>query len=293
MLAAAFLGAVSLLLPGPVVAVASDGPWVGIAEGRSAADCDRVSVWNTRRPTAFRLGRATRCTPGSGIASISVARDRALWLHHDGANLRTWTLWTATTKRRTPRLLAKATADAAAAPPIVIGPGQFDKRLGYGDGDVLPYAIGRSVVVLKANGAVSFRWTAPTTVTALGSDPGILVVAVADGRIFRFEDGKLAYTYPGTVAASRVFWSDGLVDQRGTTVEMTGGLCTASRTLRSGQQLVTASAGYFALAGNGKIELDGQCGRGGHAIATGTAAALDNARFTIATGRRVISRLLS
>jgi hypothetical protein len=284
---------------GPVVAVASDGRYVAAAEGTSATDCDRVSLWwiNTQRQTrVVRLGRATKCEPGSRIAAVSVARTRALWLHRTGGVRRTWSVWTATTTSPTPRLLARATGSTG-PPPIVIGPGNYDRRQGYGDGDVLPYAVGQKVVVLRANGATSYRWTAPSRVTALGSNPGLLLVAVADGRIFLLAIGetagnKVAEVYPGKVPASRVF--DGPVAQRGSSLDLLqrdlG--CTTRPAFGPGARLLGAGV-WLAIAHGTRIDVTAMCGGKPIASVVGTAAAIDYERFTYSHGRQVTTELVS
>jgi hypothetical protein len=291
MLLAAFGAAASLLFPAPVVAVASDGPWVAVAEGRSAHDCDRVSLWNVHRVAAFRVGRATTCSPGSKVTSVSVANDRVLWLHRGGGPAPRWTLWTATAKRRTPRLLARA-ADAST---IVIGPGNYDRRQfsNPGDGDVLPYAVGAHVVVLKGDGSVSYRWTAPGAVTALGSDVALLLVAVADGRIFLLgEHGAVEATYAGTVTATRVFWSGlGVVARRAGSIVTQGGDCDRTIPLGAGERLLAAGGGMIAIGRAARIEVVPGCKGKPYSTVKGTVASLDNFRFTHASGRRVTSRV--
>jgi hypothetical protein len=281
----------TLTFPGQVVAVASDGPYVAVAEGRSAHDCDRVSVWDYRLRKAVRLGRSTRCEPGSRITAVSIARNRALWVHRSGGSPPRWTVWTATNKRPHPRLLASTTGGILETPPIVTGPGNYDRRQAQSD-DVLPYAVGAKVVVLNADGSRSYQWTAPAPVTALGSDPGVLVAAVADGRIFILEGGKVTRTFPGTVPASRVFWDLGVVAQRDRTVEIQGSLCTKQIALLPGQKLLASSGGRLAIASGTRVDVRPACAGRAFLRATGTAAALDNARFTIADGHRVTTRLI-
>lgn len=288
--------AVSLLLPSPVVAVASDGPYVAVAEGRGARDCDRVSIWITSQQRLVKLGRRTHCeatSTGSGIAAVTIARNRAVWLHYAGGNIREWSLWTATTTNRGPRRLAFATSGPDAPSPIVIGGGDFDRRQGFDD-DVLPYAVGRKVVVLTAVGARSYTWDAPSRVTALDSDPGVLAVAVEDGRIFVLEEGKVVRTFPGTTAATRVgIGVDGIAAQRGRNLEVVssdGG--TQRRALRAGEQASFGSGWGAALLYRGRIRVV-RLGDGTPVTSVaGSAAALDNSRFTYASGRRVTSRLL-
>ena len=293
-------GVESHTFPAPVVAVASDGRYIAAAEGKSATDCDRVSLWwiNTKRQThVARLGRATKCEPGSTISALSVALTRALWLHRTGGARPTWSVWTATTTRRTPQLLARARGSPG-IPPIVIGPGNYDRRQGYrpGDGDVLPYAVGRDVVVLRADGATSYRWTAPSRVTALGSNAGLLLVAVADGRIFVFTIGeadgnKVVDVYPGAVSASRVF--DGAA-QRGSSLELLqrdiG--CTTRPAFGPGDTLLSAGL-WLAIARDGRIDIAAKCGGKPVLSLEATAAAMDHARFTYAQDRQVTTELVT
>jgi hypothetical protein len=296
-LAAIATSALSLLLPGPVVAVASDGAFVAVAEGRSARDCDRVSIWITSQQRVVKLGRKTSCettSTGTGIASVTIARNRALWLHYTGGNIREWSLWTASTTARAPRRLAFATSEPDAAGPIVIGGGDYDRRQGYGESDVLPYAIGRKVVVLTSTGARSYSWDAPSRVTALDSEPGLLVVAVEDGRVFVLEDGIVVSTYPGTTAAASVgVMAGGIAAQRGRSLEVSSSTLGAKTyPLRVGERAVFGSGWSAALVHRGRIRVV-RLGTG-QAVAdvAGTAAALDQSRFTFANGRRVTTRLL-
>lgn len=279
-----------------MVAVASDGPYVAVAEGRSNHDCDRVSIWITSQKRVIKLGRTTSCeqtSTGNGIAGLTIARNRALWLHYAGGNIREWSLWTATTTNRTPRRLAFATGEPDGPSPIVIGGGDFDRRQAQ-DEDVLPYAIGRTVTVLSATGSRSYTWTAPSRVTALDSEPGVLIVAVEDGRIFLLEAGRVARTYSGTIPATSVGLAvEAIGAQRGRDLDVSsndGG--THVRVLRAGERAVFGSGWGVALLYRGRIRLE-TLGLGTLvANVAGTSASLDNWRFTYANGRRVTTRLL-
>src|SRR5215211_1192605 len=98
----------SVAAPGPVTALAFDGTRVAYASGRSRGDCDRVRIWNLGTGRVAALGRRTSCAEGStgtGIAAVSVAGPRVLWLHYTGGNTRDWSLFTATDPSpRPPRL---------------------------------------------------------------------------------------------------------------------------------------------------------------------------------------------
>lgn len=288
---AAIITSMSLVFPGPIVSVASDGPWVAVAEGRSARDCDRVSIWVTTQNRVIRLGRKTACGAGAGIAGVAIARHRALWLHHAAG---TWTLWTATTTARSPHRLATATDEVGGLPPIVIGGGDYDRRQGYGDGDVLPYAVGRTVVVLTAAGSRSYTWEAPSRVTALDSDPGILAVAVEDGRVFVLEDGKVVQTYEGATPATSVgLMVEGIATQRGRRLEYVSREGTRGTTLRPGERAVFGSGWGAVVVWRSQVRVAGIRDPLAVRLAVkGTTASIDNDRLTYALGRRVTTRFL-
>jgi hypothetical protein len=287
----------SLSVSGPVVAVASD---VAVAVGRSAHDCDRVSVWyaglaSPSKP-AVRLGRATRCEPAGGITALSLIRNRAVWLQHSGGTqTRVWSLWTATDTQRTPTLLARASAPVGASAPFALGPGNLDRRQLFGDGDTLPWASGREVTVLRANGSTAYRWQAPATVTALGGDPGIVVVAVADGRIFELSGPTSAKELDGSPAARRVFWDGlGVTAVRGRTIDIeNGGNCPHNHIpLPVGQDLLVASGGRFLFRHGPFVELRPGCGGAVELRKRASTATLDNDRLTYAQGRLVTTEVL-
>src|SRR5687768_11535591 len=87
----------SVSAPAPVQAIAFDGPRVAYAAGRTARDCNRVYVWNLTTRAVSRLERKTHCeqtSTGNGVAALSIAGTRVLWLAYAGGNFRDWSLWT-------------------------------------------------------------------------------------------------------------------------------------------------------------------------------------------------------
>jgi hypothetical protein len=169
-----------IVAPGPVSALAFDGARVAFASGRSPGDCDRVRIWSPRTGAVVRVGRSTPCvttSTGTGIAALSLAGSRVLWLHYTGGNIREWSLFTATVGAPRPRRLAFAARDVDAPAPIVVGEG--DSRAG----GLLPYAVDREVIALRADGTRMFSWAAPARVTALGARGQVLAVGLADGSI--------------------------------------------------------------------------------------------------------------
>lgn len=290
-LAAAVVAIHSLLMPARVVALATEGQWTSIAQGAAAHDCDRVSIWSVK---IYRLGRRTSCgAPGHRIAALSEIDNRAVWLHVTGETSRTWTLWTATTKAPSPELLVRIRAPAGAPPPIVLGPGNTDRgQLSYGDGDVLPYAVGRTVTVLNARGERRFRWTAPSDVTAFATDAGILVIATADGTVFhfawdpnRFGWVKLA-TYPGEAVSGVAYDGLGVLIQRGRTVTYAEPNHSCELPLRAGDRVAGGGGGRLAVVGGGRYRVVIPCGRT-EASGTATSFSLDSNHFVTASGRRV------
>jgi hypothetical protein len=213
----------SVTAPAPVLALAHDGSFVAYASGRSARDCNRVHVWNLASRGVTRLARRTHCvetSTGNAIARVSVAGRRVLWLHYAGGNRRNYTLWTATTTRPAPRLLASREVDVDDPAPIVLGDGTSSRL-----GDALPYASGRSVVVIRADGARRFAWDAPARVVALDAAAGQVAVATEDravtvldaaGRVLRVE------RYAEPVLDVRLT-GGGVVVQRGSRIELRDG----------------------------------------------------------------------
>jgi hypothetical protein len=167
--------------PAPVRDLELDGARIVYATGRSEHDCNRVYVWNLATRGVTKLGRRTHCeqtSTGNEIAAVSIAGTRVLWVHYAGGNIRDWSLWTATPTRPTPRRLRLVSREADAPAPIVIGQGDSSRL-----GDLLPYAVDRTVVALRADGSRRFAWTAPARVVALSALDGELAVATLDARV--------------------------------------------------------------------------------------------------------------
>ncbi|HEX4929384.1 MAG TPA: hypothetical protein VFV62_01655 [Gaiellaceae bacterium] len=279
----------SVTAPAPVLALELDGVRVAYATGRSARDCDRVFVWNLATRGVSKLGRKTHCertSTGNQIAAVSIAGTRVLWLHYVGGNTRDWTVWTATTTRPTPVRLRFVSRDADATAPIVIGKGE-DSRLG----SLLPYAVDRVAVALRANGSRAFTWTAPARIVALAAGDGRLAVASEGGVVGVLDDrGRFVRTerFGGEIDAVRIT-GDLLVAQRGRTLELRGGRA-ATYSLAAGVKLADADGDRAVLVGGGKVRtLDLGSGRVAVAAA-GSFAALEGATLAVASGRIVSAR---
>lgn len=268
-----------ILAPSFLSGVAVDGPRVAYADTSCA-----VSIWQAGRTT--RLGK-TPCTErtstGSGLAGLALAGGRALWVTYTGGNIREFTVWTATRTRPRPRQLAFATGDVDAAPAVTVGDG---------DQDLLPYAVNRTVVVLGANGARRFSWTAPAHVTAVDAFAGEVAVATTGGLVTVL-DGS------GSVLREESFGSDvynvqisgsSLVAQVGRSLEVRGGSSTKEILLRRDLRLVGAGGGRAALLGrDGAQLLDLETGKKS-SLGLARQARVDGARVVTANGRRIVVR---
>jgi hypothetical protein len=278
----------SVRAPGPVSALAMDGRAIAFASGRSAGNCDRVRIWSLQTRGVTTLGRSTSCevaSTGTGIAALSLAGSRVLWLHYTGGNIREWSLYTATPTRRTPRRLAFVARDVDSTAPIVVGPGDSSRF-----GDILPYAIDRVVVALGADGGRRFAWTAPAQVTALAAFGGELAVASEGGlvTILDASGGVIGTeTYSEDAQVVRITGA-GLLLQRGRTLELRGS--GAPRTwllpVRATLHDATADAAYYVTSGQiRELRLDAanrqrQLGLGSH-------VQTDGSTLAFSTGRRV------
>ena len=279
----------SVTAPGPVLALAHDGPFVAYAAGRSAGDCNRVYVWNLATRGVTKLGRRTHCidtSTGNAISSLAVAGRRVLWLHFAGGNRRNYTIWTATTTRPLPRLLASQEVDVDDSAPFVVGEGDDAVH-----GSLLPYARGRTVVALHANGSRAFTWTAPSRVVALAAFRGELAIASAGGSVTVLGERARwlrAERYPAEVGVVRLT-GNALAVQHGRTLELRGGR-TGAWTLPAGARLedVEGSRALYVVAGRVRV-LDLSAGAT-RDVSRGTAARLDGPRTSIASGRVVTVR---
>ncbi|HUH15763.1 MAG TPA: hypothetical protein VML35_07750 [Gaiellaceae bacterium] len=287
--AAGAAGVRPVTAPAPVLALEHDGSFVAYAVGRSARDCNRVYVWNLATRGVSKLGRKTHCietSTGNAIGNVAVAGRRVLWVHFAGGNRRLYTLWTATTTAPLPRLLASREVDVDDAAPIVIGQGD-DSALG----SLLPYAVGRTVVALRANGSRAFTWTAPTRVVGLSAHRGELAVAMEGGTVTVLgERARLlrVESYATEVQEVRLTGNAVLV-QRGRTLELRGGR-TGSWPVPAGNRLLDAEGNRAVLSGGGRVRtLDLRDGRI-QVVAPGTLARIEGARLSIGSGRLVSVR---
>jgi hypothetical protein len=278
--------AATLTSPGPVSALAADGGRVAFAAGRSRTDCDRVRIWTPATGKLVRLARTTSCvatSTGTGIGAVAIAGARVLWLHYTGGNIREWRLFTATPTRPLPRRLAFVTADVDAPAPIVVGDGDASRL-----GDILPYAVGGTVIALRANGARRFTWTAPTRVVALSALGGELAVAHVGGRVTVLDaSGRVLREerYASEITAVEIS-GNGLLVQRGRTLERRNAGTPRTWTLRADARLEDTAGGdraFYVAGGEARMlslsgSRDARLGAAAHVAAEGLTIALASGR---------------
>jgi hypothetical protein len=200
--------------PGTVQALARSGYSVAFLSGPTKGHCGpQVRLWNLVNGGVYPLGRHTDAvcnegpSGGSGVSDIAVAGNRALWLAYAGGNLTDWTLYTATTTRPTERMLEFKEVDAGAPSPIV---------LGTASEQVLPYSLGATVKVLKANGAKAYTWQAPGPVTNSTAHEREVAAFVKGGKCYVLSPGgtvTATYTFPAGAVQEFALSGVGLVVQ--------------------------------------------------------------------------------
>jgi hypothetical protein len=236
----------TLVLRAPLSGLAADGARAAIVVGSRRRDCTHVVIWSSLNGQVIRLGRPAPCvqtSTGSGIARVSFARPRALWLSYAGGNIREWSLWTASVSRRRPVRIAFEPVDVDLPSPIVLGEGDNDK-----DGRILPYAIRDTVYSLGIDGRRVFSWKAPDTVVALAAKNGELAVALESGPVVILDAaGHVLRTEPfaGRVDAVAIT-GNALLVQHGQVLELRGGLVPKTWEL-SGQWRLTDAVGNIAV----------------------------------------------
>jgi hypothetical protein len=155
------------------------GPDVAFATVGTGGLCGAVTLWRPVAGASVAFPRTPTLCPqtstGTAIAGVETSGGRVLWLSYAGGNIREWSLYTATTTGRKARLLRFVPRDVDAAPGIV---------LGRADEDSLPYAVDQNVVVLGANGARRYAWTAPARVAALSAGFHRVAVLLDTGDVY-------------------------------------------------------------------------------------------------------------
>jgi hypothetical protein len=241
----------SLVQPGPVTNVAVTIRTVAFTAGVTPAEC-RVKLWNTASKALITFGTGgytcrEDSSTGSGIAAVSVARNRVAWLFYAGGNFRDWVLFTATPTKRMPRQLRFESRPVEDPAPIVLGPGTTEG---------IPYAVKNEITYLGESGAAIFTSSVPGAVRliAAGPGPGVrrVVAALADGRVVTVGRSGVVvdtYTYPARSVKAVHLAGVGAVIQAGSSVEIRRGAATRTVSLPSGATMLDYRQGriYYAL----------------------------------------------
>lgn len=267
----------ALTPPAPVTALAAAGGRIAYATAWTPRSCERVA-------TVGAWSYAPRLCPalstGRGVAAIAVSGKRTLWLSYAGGNIREWSLLTATRAAPRPRLLRFVAQDVDLPAPIVVGPA---------GSSLLPYAVGRDVVVLRPSGARAFTWTAPARVVALSASGSVVVVAQADGRVSLVSGGRETSSQQFGGPPLAAFAANGaLVVQVGPALELRAPATARTWALPAGAQLEGANAAGLAVyVVRGRVHLLDLSSGGDRSIGPGTQARLDGGRLVVATAGRI------
>jgi hypothetical protein len=277
----------SVTAPARVLALELDSSFIAYAVGRSAQDCNRVFVWNLASRGVTKLGRKTNCeqtSTGNSIAAVSVAGKRVLWVHFAGGNIREWSLWTATTTKPSPLRLRFVSRDVDAPAPIVIGQGDSSKL-----GDLLPYAVDRSVVALRVDGSRRFAWTAPARVIALSALNGELAVATEGATVTILDAGgrvRRTEKYEAELKDVRLTGA-GVLVHRGNRLELRDGAGNRNWRIASSARLEDADGTRALYSSAGEIRSLRFTPYTERPVTVATSARLDGSRLVTASGRTV------
>ena len=230
---------------GPVSAVGIAGTEVGYAD-EYRRGCHEVRRWDVATRGDVRV--ASHCfvstSTGSGIAAVSVAGGRVLWLTYIGGNTREWSLWTKRGTARAKRIAFKA-ADVDGPAPIVVGRA-WD--------DALPYAVGRKIVVLSPNGSRKFSLDAPEAVSTVSAHSRGYAAVLADGSVLAISPtGRILGQTPFDAgdAQSAVLAAPGLIVETVDGLEIHRGAAVVRIPLPAGARFLGYSEGIVAY-GTGK-----------------------------------------
>ncbi len=277
--------------PGTVQAIARSGYSVAFLSGPYKGHCgSQVALWDLVSGGVRKLGKHPDLiceqgpSTGSGISDIAVAGNRALWLAYTGGNLRDWQLFTATSTKPAERQLAFHEVDVDAPPPIV---------LGVASDRVMPYSIGPTVNVLKANGAKAYTWQAPGKVTNTTSYGAQVAAFVAGGKCYVLSPaGAVQQVYsfaPGSVQEFALAGA-GLVTQLAKgKVEIRKGASVKTLTLPAGAQMVDFAEGILLYKLHNQIRAVRVATGKDAFLRYGTFATLEHNGLSYSAGKKVFS----
>jgi hypothetical protein len=237
------------VVAGPVSAVGIAGTEVGYAD-EYRRRCHEVRRWDVATRGDVRV--ATHCfvstSTGSGIAAVAVAGGRSLWLTYIGGNTREWSLWTKRGIARAKRI-AFAAADVDGPAPIVVGSAWEGS---------LPYAVGRTIVVLAPDGSRRFSTLASAKVVTLSAHSGGYAAVLANGSVLRVSlTGRIlgATPFEPGVAQSAVLAATGLVVETVDGLEIHRGASDRRIPLPAGSRFFGYSEGIVAYGTGRQLRL--------------------------------------
>lgn len=234
---------------GPVSALGLAGVDFGYADAYRQG-CHEVRLWNVATRADQRL--ASHCfvsaSTGSGVSGVIASEGRGLWLTYTGGNIREWSLWTKAGQGPL-RRIAFLTADVDGPAPVILG------RAWEGS---LPYAIGRSIVVLAPDGSRRFSLTTADRVVSLSAHSRGYAAVLANGSVLTIsEAGKLirerAFA-PGAVQAA-LLAAPGLIVETAAGLEIHGVGPTRTVPLPPGARFLGYSEGVAAYGTGRELRL--------------------------------------
>ena len=164
---------------------------------------------------------------------------RALWLTYTGGSIREWSLWTKGGAAKA-RRIAFLPADVDGPPPVILG--------SVWEGS-LPYATGRTIIVLAPNGSRRFTYTAADRVVFLSAHSRGYAAVLANGSVLTFSPvGKLIRERPFAPgsAQSAVLAAPGLIVETAAGLEIHGVGAVRTVPLPAGARFLGYSEGIAA-----------------------------------------------
>src|SRR5687768_4674935 len=212
--------------------------------------CHEIRVWSVadRGDRRFASHCFVGTSTGSGVAGAIATGGRAVWLTYTGGNIREWSLWTKGVRTRAKRI-AFLPADVDGPPPVVLG------RVWEGS---LPYAVGRTVIVLAPNGSRRFTVTAPDRVVALSAHSRGYAAVLATGNVLTIsQEGRILRerSFEPRFVAEAVLAAPGLVVKTIDGLEIWNGGSVRQIPLPQGSRFLGLSEGVVAYGTGRQLRL--------------------------------------
>jgi hypothetical protein len=236
-------------VPGPLSAVSIAGTEVAYAD-EYRSGCHEVRLWDVALRGDRRL--SSHCfvstSTGSGIAAVEATGGRALWLTYTGGNIREWSLWTKGGSGKA-RRISFLPADVDGPAPVVLG------RLWEGS---LPYAVGRTIVVLLPNGSRKFTLTGPDRVVSLSAHSRGYAAVLANGHVLTIsQQGALLRdrAFDPGFAQEAVLAGPGLIVKTRQGIQIVNGDSSRTIALPAGARFLGYAQGFVAYGTGRELRL--------------------------------------